>query len=83
MSHKLSPDAYKKLIDEDLAWLAAQPRTLERDHIIEIVKASLNHEYPPPTTPKESDPWMRRCPYCSMMTRITTAGCDHCEPEDK
>lgn len=25
----------------------------------------------------------RRCPNCKKMTRITTAGCDHCDLEDK
>lgn len=25
----------------------------------------------------------RRCDYCGKMTRITTAGCDHCDVEDK
>lgn len=25
----------------------------------------------------------RRCPACKRMTRITTAGCDHCDLEDK
>ena len=26
---------------------------------------------------------MRTCEYCGMKTRITTAGCDHCNFEDK
>ena len=30
---------------EDLAWLNSQPRTLERDHVIQIVQASPAHEY--------------------------------------
>jgi hypothetical protein len=25
----------------------------------------------------------RRCEYCGRMTRISTAGCDHCDVEDK
>jgi hypothetical protein len=25
----------------------------------------------------------RECKYCGKMTRITTAGCDHCDVEDK
>ncbi len=34
-------DAWRKLIDEDLAWLLKQPRTLERDHIEVMLKAEL------------------------------------------
>ena len=29
------------------------------------------------------DPKMRRCPACKRLTRDTTAGCDHCDLEDK
>lgn len=25
----------------------------------------------------------RKCDYCGKMTRVTTAGCDHCDVEDK
>jgi len=46
MSTRLNYDAYKKMIQENLDWLAKQPRTLERDHVEMIVKASLKHEYP-------------------------------------
>ena len=40
MVHKLSSSAYQKLLEENLAWLLKQPRTLERQHIIEIIKES-------------------------------------------
>lgn len=55
MATKLDRRTYELLIEEDLAWLAAQPRTLERDHIIEIVKASPRHEYE--TTGPSEAPW--------------------------
>ena len=45
MSHKLTRAAYQQLIKENLAGLAAQPRTLERAHIIMIVKESERHHY--------------------------------------
>lgn len=45
MSGKLTRDAYGRLIAEDLKWLRAQPRTIERDHIAAIVEASVAHEY--------------------------------------
>lgn len=39
MTLPLNPSAIQKLIDEDLAWLLKQPRTLERDHIEQIVRS--------------------------------------------
>lgn len=45
MSGKLTRHAYESLIREDLEWLMKQPRTLEREHIAAIVKASAAHEY--------------------------------------
>lgn len=42
---RLNRRAYEGLIAEDLAWLESVPRTLERDHVIAIVKASADHEY--------------------------------------
>ena len=47
--HKMSKEAYVKIIQEDLAWLEKQnldDNSLELKHIIEIVKASLNCYYP-------------------------------------
>lgn len=41
----LTKEAYRNLIREDLTWLESVPRTLERDHVIAIVKASEAHEY--------------------------------------
>lgn len=45
MSGKLTRHAYEKLIQENREWLAKQPRTLERDHIDLILRASPAHEY--------------------------------------
>lgn len=38
--------AYEKLIAEDLEWLMAQPRTLERDHIADVLRWSVDRIYP-------------------------------------
>lgn len=46
---RLSRAAYQRLVDEDVAWLLRQPRTLEREHIIAVVRASVVSEYGPPT----------------------------------
>jgi chromosome segregation ATPase len=42
---KVTRSAYEELIQEDIDWLMKQPRTLERDHIILIVKQSPEVEY--------------------------------------
>lgn len=40
MTMKLNRSAYEQLVREDIAWLEQQPRTLEREHIIGILKDS-------------------------------------------
>ena len=42
---RLTRDAYARLVEEDLAWLRSLPRSLERDHVIEIVVASVDIYY--------------------------------------
>ena len=55
MSMKLNRAGYQQLIDEDLAWLMKQPRTLERDHIAEIVRLSPDREYAEPGALREGE----------------------------
>lgn len=50
---KLSRQAYAQLIQEDIDWLLKQPRTLERDHIILILRHAVEYEYGPPEPIKE------------------------------
>lgn len=45
MGGTLTRAAYQELVDEDIAWLERQPRTLERDHVIEIVRQSVAMYY--------------------------------------
>lgn len=45
MSGKVTRAAFQQLIAENVAWLEAQPRTLEREHIIEIVRESERYYY--------------------------------------
>lgn len=45
MAHKLTREAFRKLIAEDIAYLEALPRTLERDHIILALKESEKFHY--------------------------------------
>jgi hypothetical protein len=43
MSLVLNSEAYRKLIREDLDWLLRQPRTLERDHIQQILEWQMEY----------------------------------------
>lgn len=45
MAGKLNRWGYARLIKENLEWLDKQPRTLERDHIREIVLWSVKQLY--------------------------------------
>lgn len=38
MSLPMNANAYRQLVDEDIAWLKTMPRTLERDHILLILE---------------------------------------------
>jgi hypothetical protein len=57
----MNRSAYQALIDEDIAWLMQQPRTLERDHIAMIVKKSVQMYYPEP--PEKA----LRCGVCNAI----------------
>ena len=48
---KLNRSAYEALVAEVIRWLMAQPRSLERDHILVILQVSADHEYGTTTTP--------------------------------
>jgi len=46
MSMKMNFWAYEKLVAEDITWLeAVVPDTLERRHIVAVLRASVDHEY--------------------------------------
>ena len=38
MSVLISPEVYKKILQEDLDWLLKQPKSLEKDHIEAVLK---------------------------------------------
>ena len=46
MSMKMSIDAYKELIDQNIEWLNHQRPSCERTHLIGIAKDSVNCYYP-------------------------------------
>ena len=41
----INREAYQKLIDEDVVWILKQPRSLERDHIVSVLKNSVERIY--------------------------------------
>ena len=45
MGMVVNREAYQKLIDEDIEWVIKQPRTLERDHIVSVLKNSVERLY--------------------------------------
>ena len=47
MGTTLNRHGYTKLIEEDIAWLEKQERTLEREHILAILKFAVSYEYDP------------------------------------
>lgn len=38
---KLNIESYQKLLEEDIEWLEKQPHSLEKDHILTILKYEL------------------------------------------
>lgn len=56
MSGRLNREAYARLVAEDIEWLLKQPRTLEREHIEEVLKRAVFYEYGPDEREK--------CPTC-------------------
>lgn len=45
MGLTLFKSAYERLVKEDIEWLLKQPRSLEREHIHEVLKISPQREY--------------------------------------
>ena len=45
MGVMINREAYQKLIDEDIEWLLKQPQSLERDHIVSVLKNSVERIY--------------------------------------
>lgn len=45
MGMMMNRESYERLIQEDIAWLNTMPRTLERDHIIDVLEDSTNRIY--------------------------------------
>ena len=45
MGTTLNKASYEKIIEEDIAWLKKQPRTLEREHILKVLSWAVRYEY--------------------------------------
>lgn len=46
MGGRMTPSVYKKIIEQDIAWLDKQPRTLEHDHIRAVLLREIEVERP-------------------------------------
>lgn len=56
VSGRMTRAAYAALIEEDIAWLLQQPRTLEREHILLILQRQPTDQYgPPPSDEGQGD----------------------------
>ena len=77
MGTTLNRKGYEKLITEDLDWLMMQPRSLERDHIIDVLKASVDLLYDPQ---QKDSAGKKECGHPRMMMDEMTgaAGCPDC-----
>lgn len=64
MPTTLNRRSYNKLLSEDLQWLLAQPRTLERDHIEQVLRHQQRGE--------------RVCPKCGEDGEMFTSDLDWC-----
>lgn len=45
MTMPVNRETYSELIEEDLVWLNKQPRSLEREHVAEVLKESITLLY--------------------------------------
>jgi hypothetical protein len=46
-SKRVNRQAYQQMIDGNIAWLEKMPRTLERDHVLAILRKAVEYEYGP------------------------------------
>ena len=53
----MARSAYADIIAEDIAWCEEQPRTLERDHVIAVLRHAVAAEYPRPLTDDDAKTW--------------------------
>ena len=62
MPTRLNRHAYEQLIREDIEWLMHQPPSLEREHILAVLRCSPDREYP-----REGDRRLYRRTACSLL----------------
>lgn len=63
----MSRAAYERLVEQDVAWLLRQPRTLEREHLVQIARRSVEAEYP---RPSNGSPMVPLCPTCKASVAV-------------
>jgi hypothetical protein len=75
---ELNTAAYMKLIDEDLEWLLAQPRSLERDHIEQCLNWLRSHR-PKTAAIKMSDVFIGNRQLTSIEAEVLEAAIYRCD----
>jgi hypothetical protein len=74
MGGKLTRRSYEELIAGDIEWLMQQPNTLERSHILVILRASADREYGQPVPDN-----VFNCPGCGAHDwGLHGSPCRHC-----
>lgn len=63
MGTRLNRSGYKKLIEEDIAWLKTMPRSCERDHILAVLENSVEDLYGPDEFDRHQLVWVENDRY--------------------
>lgn len=72
MSMRLNREAYQRLVDGNIDWLNKMPRTLERDHILEILKRAVDYEYGPESPTDHEHAVLRERTQVSSSSKVKT-----------
>lgn len=70
---RLNRSAYEQLIEEDVAWCEQQPRTLERDHVILVLRASVDYEYNAEGDPRDDEAAILRARVAELEAALAAA----------
>jgi hypothetical protein len=55
MPTELNRQAFSDIVEEDIKWLEKQPRTLERCHIIDVLRKSVEWRYGTQSAPTDAE----------------------------
>lgn len=72
MSTTLNRRSYERLIAEDIAWLEKMPQTLERDHILAVLRKAVEYEYGSEYAPSQSPEEPKTPSWDEVFRKITS-----------